>query len=193
MFTRTAAATLIADQAMQDQDPPGSNRPPQGRGGGRIVPADRAGRGGRGFRAGRGRGDPQGPGGRGQPGGGGGGGPPDGGNPVGGGGGPPGGGDPQDPQGGGGFPIPPLEETEFVLMLRRLAVSEATVRFIVLEEAIDSSDEMVTLSTEVVDRLFSRMDTLRVRYSTVVANRLRLLHHVSVGLPHLKIRSSHSG
>ena len=98
------------------------------------------------------------------------------------GGGPPGGGG--DGEGGGGpadgnpLPLQPIPETPWVVMLRRIGVSNPAIRFMIMDEAVDSSDELISLSNESVDRLFSRMDTRQIAYSTVVHNRYRLLHHM---------------
>ena len=171
-----AAAALQAQAALQGLD--------AGRGAGHLLD----GGGGRGGRGGRGGGRHGGRGGRG-----GGGGnvppiPPGGGDPQGGGGGggPPepadnggdgGGGNPPGGAGGGGGQQVPLVETPWVQALRGIQIPEAALRFIVIDDGVDAQEELIPLSKESVDQLFSRMDTRRIPYSTVASNRFRLLHH----------------
>jgi len=101
--------------------------------------------------------------------------------PDGGGGG--GGGPPDGPGGdggtGGGNPaqLVPLVDTPWVQVLRRILIPEAAIRFIVIDDGVDNHEELIPLSKESVDQLFSRMDTKGIIYSTVASNRFRLLHH----------------
>jgi hypothetical protein len=62
-------------------------------------------------------------------------------------------------------------------MLTRLNIPQQAIRFIVITEGVDSQEELIQFSTESVDRMFTRMDSRGIMYSTVISNRFRLLHH----------------
>ena len=102
----------------------------------------------------------------------------DGGGPPAGGGDGGGGGDPPGQPGGIPGPMPSIPDTDWVRMLRRIGLSDPAIRLMVMDEAVDGSEELISLSSESVDRLFTRMDARGVIYSTVVHNRYRLLHHL---------------
>jgi len=102
--------------------------------------------------------------------------PPVGGGPPGGGGGPPGGGG-GSPGGNDPAEHQALPDIPFVHMLRRLGVSQVALRFIVIDENVSGLEELITLTKESIDHLFTRMDTRNIPYSTVLSNRFRLLHH----------------
>jgi len=62
-------------------------------------------------------------------------------------------------------------------MMRRIGVPEPALRFIVLHEQVDSPAELVTLSKESIDAIFTRMDTRNITYSIVISNMIKLLYH----------------